>query len=398
VRLRSFVDAWNNFFFTPQSPTPIALFRIIYGLAIVATLLLLRPDWLAWFGPEGWVTLHTMRTIEPGPRLNLFVLLPQTNGWINAYFWVFLASAFLLTIGLLTRFNSILVYICLASLHQRNLEITHGGDTFLRVAGFFLMFAPAGAAFSVDRLIRIWRGKEGAAVPLSSPWAQRMIQFELALVYFVSFCWKVQGVSWIKGTALYYVYHLDEIQRFPVPNWFLRPIILKLGSWWALILEFALGVLIWIKELRYPLLALGLIFHLFLEYSLNLPMFEWDVLTAYILFVEPADLTRFWNWIRDRVNAHRDEALTVLYDGASERPRRIAELLRAIDVFHRLAITDLRSRQEAFDVPEGFDPTRLIVQTPSGLRQGATALRSIASAVPLLWPLAPIATLRRNAA
>jgi hypothetical protein len=397
VKLRSFVEAWNTFFFTPQSPTPIALFRILYGIMVVATLLLLRPDWLAWYGPHSWVTLDTMRGLEPGPRLNLFVILPQSNAWINALFWVSLASALLLTVGFLTRLNSILVFLFLASIDQRNLEITHGGDTFLRVAGFFLMFAPAGAAFSVDRLIRIWRGKESAQLEPKSPWAQRMIQFEMALLYFVSFCWKIQGGAWVKGTALYYVYHLDEIQRFPVPQWFLRPTLLKLGTWWALVLEFALGTLIWIKELRYTILALGLIFHLFIEYSLNLPMFEWDVLTAYILFVDPEDLSGAWNWIRTRVTAHLGEPTTVFYDGKSERPRRTAELLRALDIFHRLKLTDLRASETPPGIPQAADRNRLLVQTPTGISQGHEVLRALAPAVPILWPLALPEMFRRAA-
>src|SRR5262249_31932910 len=249
-----------------------------------------------------WVTQATMRTLEPGLRLDVFVLLPQTDAAINAFFWVFLAAAVLLTAGLWTRFSSIFVFVCLASMHQRNLEITHGGDTFLRVAGFFLMFAPAGAAYSMDRLIRIRRGKESAdAPPLVASWAQRMIQFELALLYFVSFCWKVQGTAWINGTALYYVYHLDEIQRFPLPQWLMHPLLLKIGSWFALALEFALAILIWVKELRYPLLVVGLLFHLFLEYSLNLPMFEWGVLWAYVLFVDGEDLDRFWGRVGEMV-------------------------------------------------------------------------------------------------
>jgi len=298
VRLKSLLDAWNSFFFAPQSPLPIALFRILYGLLVIATLLLLRPDWLTWYGPHAWVSLPTMHTLEPGSRLDLFTIIPQNDVWIEALFWVFLASAGLLTVGLFTRFNSLLVFLCLTSIQQRNLYVTSGGDTFLRLAGFFLIFAPAGAALSVDRLIQIRRGKEGASILPRSPWAQRMIQFELALLYFSSFCWKVQGAPWIQGTALYYVYHLDEFHRFPLPSLFLRPTMLKLGTWLALALEFSLGVLIWIKELRYFILALGVLFHLWLEYSLNIPMFEWDVLAAYVLFIEPDDMTRAWNWMR----------------------------------------------------------------------------------------------------
>jgi Vitamin K-dependent gamma-carboxylase len=300
--LKSLPAAWNTFFFAEQSPLPIALFRMAYGLLVIATLLLLRPDWLAWYGTHAWISLPTMQLVEPGRRLNLFAVIPQTDGWINALFWVFLGSAVLLTVGLLTRINSVIVFLCLTSIHQRNLFILHGGDTFLRLAGFFLIFAPAGAALSLDRLFRIWRGNEDALFELrpESPWAQRMIQIQLAILYFAAFCSKVKSPLWLQGTALYYVYHLDAFKRFPVPAWFLRPTILKLASWSALVIEFSLGVLIWVRGLRYIVLALGLLLHLWLEYSLNIPLFQWDVLSAYILFVDPADISRAWNWIGSR--------------------------------------------------------------------------------------------------
>jgi hypothetical protein len=305
VILRRLIEAWESFFFTPQSPFPVALFRILYGLCVMATLLLLRSDWLDWYGVHGWVTLSTMTRVEPGMRLNLFTVMPQNDHWIAVFFWIFLAFAVLLTVGLLTRISSVAVFLCLVSIQQRNLFLLHGGDTFLRVAGFFLMFAPAGAALSADRWIRVRRGKEGEETAPRAPWAQRMIQFELAFMYFVSFLWKLKGNTWLEGTALYYVVHLHSIARFPIPGWVEHPAILKIGSWFALLLEFSLGVLIWFRRFRYPLLLIGLVFHLCIEYALNLPMFEWDVLIAYVLFIEPADLERAWLglqrlWIRRR--------------------------------------------------------------------------------------------------
>ncbi len=305
MSLRRLLEAWNEFFFAPISPVPIALFRILYGLDVIATLILLRPDWLGWYGPHGWVSFSTVLKAEPGMRLDLFRVLPQSDRWIDAFFWVSLAFAVFLTVGFLTRISSAMVFLCLASIQQRNPYIGHAGDTFLRVAGFFLIFAPAGAALSLDRLIRIRRGKEGPEIQPRSPWAQRMIQFELSLLYLMSFWWKSMGVAWVNGTALYYVFHLNEFRRFPIPSWIQHPILLKLETWMTLGLEFALGVLIWFKELRYPLLLLGLLFHLTLEYSLNIPMFQWDVLAAYVLFVDPADLTRAGNWIRSRWRAEQ---------------------------------------------------------------------------------------------
>ncbi len=292
--------AWDRFFFEPQSPLPIALFRILYGLCVTATVLLLHGDWLDWFGAHSWVSLATMKAVEPGIRINLFSLMPQDDRWIAAFFWIFLLFALLLTFGLWTRISSAVVFLCLTSIDQRNLFINHSGDTFLRVIGFFLVFAPAGAALSVDRLLRVRRGREGPEVPLRSPWAQRMIQFELALLYLISFCWKMKGDTWVQGTALYYVTHLHSMGRFPLPLWIQHPLLLKIGGWLILALELCLGTLIWVRRFRYPLLLMGLLFHLFIEYSINVPMFQWDVLTAYVLFIDPADLERAWNFIRRR--------------------------------------------------------------------------------------------------
>jgi hypothetical protein len=301
VILRSITDAWNSFFFTPISPIPIALFRIIFGVLVTANLLLLYPDWLDWYGAHAWLSMETMHHLEPGARLNLFALIPQSDTWVMALFWVFLGSAILLTIGCLARFNSLLVFLSLNSIQQRNLYITHGGDTFLRLAGFFLIFAPAGAALSLDRLIRVQLGKEGTSIEPRSPWAQRLIQFQLSLLYLAAFCSKAQGDTWVQGTALFYVYHLDELHRFPLPSWFLHPTVLKLGSWWTLAVEFALGALIWIEDLRYHILALGICLHLGLEYSLNIPLFQWDILSAYILFVDPDDITHACTRVRRAV-------------------------------------------------------------------------------------------------
>jgi Vitamin K-dependent gamma-carboxylase len=296
MTLRAIFRAWNDFFFKEEPPSAIALFRIFYGLLVIATLIQLRPYWLTWYGSRGWVSMPTALSLEPGTRFNLFSIISGSDRWIDALFWVSLVSAGLLTIGLLTSLNSVLVFLCLTSIQERNLFITHGGDTFLRLAGFFLIFAPAGAVFSVDRWMRVRHRREPNEVRPRSPWAQRMIQLQLALLYVSAFLAKIKGAPWLQGSALFYIYHLEEFRRFPLPTWFFHPVVLKLGSWSALALEFSLGVLVWVREFRYPLLTLGVLFHLWLEYSLNIPLFQWEVLSAYVLFVDPRDLSRAHKW------------------------------------------------------------------------------------------------------
>src|SRR6202041_1954309 len=148
MSLRKLRELWDDFFFTPQSPVPIALFRIFYGICVSATILLMHADWLNWYGVHAWVSLPAMRQVEQGTRINLFTVMPQDDRWIAAFFWVFLVCALMLTAGLWTRLSSIAVFVCLTSIQQRNLLILHGGDVFLRVTGFFFLFAPAGGGAS----------------------------------------------------------------------------------------------------------------------------------------------------------------------------------------------------------------------------------------------------------
>jgi hypothetical protein len=115
-------------------------------------------------------------------------------------------------------------------------------------------------------------------------------------------------------------------------------------------------------------------------------MFQWDVLSAYVLFIDAGDLERVWNRIRDRTGAHFGKRVTVIYDGSSERLRRIANLLGAIDIFSRLSFVDSRdaaalggARVKARD--------ELEVEASFGARHGLDAVRTVASVVPLLWPV-----------
>lgn len=276
----------SDYFFKPISPYPLALFRILVGLCACTTLLLLHNQWLAWFGVRGWVSMETIAKAETGFRVDLFALIPHDDRWIAAFFWLLLAASITLTAGLGTRLSTIVLYLGLNSLNQRNTLIFHGGDTLLRTVMFFLIFAPAGAALSLDRLLKLRKNHAPhTPAPPVSPWAQRLIQIQIAVVYLASFLWKLKGAPWRDGTALYYVLHLGEIRRFPIPAFFYQPWAFHTLSWITMLFELSFPLLIWFKPFRNPLLIIGILFHLSLEYTLNLPMFQWEMLCIYPLFL-----------------------------------------------------------------------------------------------------------------
>jgi Vitamin K-dependent gamma-carboxylase len=388
--LRLIVTSWDDFFFKPQRPTPVALFRIFYGLLNIANLALLRPEWLTWYGRHAFMSMQTLDRFSKGARLNLFVLLPQTDFAVNVFFWIFMACAISLTVGFMTRFTCVAVYLCLMSIHERNDYILNGADTVMTVTGFFLMFSAAGGVLSVDRLRRIWAGREGPEIPLYSPWAQRMIQLQISIGYISTFGAKMLGKTWRNGTAIYYVLHLDGFRRFPVP-FANRLIATKLMTWGTLVIEFSAGFLVWIRELRYAVLVAAFLLHMSIEYSMNLPIFEWIMVSTYVTFLYPEDLSKAWSWICERLGPRLGAMGTVVYDGASGSSLRAVNTLRALDVFHRVRFLDLHSEEGSaiFHGAGGAaDLDRVRFMTSSGPQEGLSGLCAIAPLVPMLWPLA----------
>jgi len=174
-----------------------------------------------------------------------------------------------------------------------------------------------------------------------------MIQIELSLLYLTTFWSKTLGPAWVDGTALYYVYRLDDFHRFPMPGFLNTMALIKLQTWFTLAAEFSLGALVWIKELRYPVLLMGVLLHLSLEYSINAPMFQWTILAVYLSFVDAGVLERAWLRIRRRVTSGSGEPVLVEYDPQLIESRRGADVLSALDIFGRLRLVNSRQGRSA---------------------------------------------------
>ena len=399
ISVRDITRCWNRFFFEPESPLPIALYRILFGIAVLANHALLLPEVDDWFTDRGILSFAATQRMIGGGGYSLFAWLPATDAWVWTIFLLSCLSAFMLTIGFLTRASSILLFATLVTLHHRNPLVLNSGDTFFRATSFFLMFSQAGVALSLDRLIRIARGKESGDPAPRAPWAMRMIQLQLAFLYIWAFAWKAMGTMWFSGTAVYYTSRLSEFWRFPVPYVFEHLWTIKLWSWATLLVELALGTLIWIKEFRYWVLLAGVLLHLGIEYSMNIQLFAFIMIGAYVTFVDPKHLESAFAWLRAKWNSATrfKNPIPVLYDGNCSFCIRTLEVVRRLNVFRRLEFVNMHDPQTRERFPD-FDPERgdreMLVPTKNGWLGGFFAFRHAAWHLPLFWPLLPLLYLR----
>jgi uncharacterized membrane protein YphA (DoxX/SURF4 family) len=268
--LRALVRLWNEFWFRPQSTSTLALLRIVVGTITVVWTLVLAPDFDNFFGPDGVAT---------GPRL-----APLLAGLL-------LVAAICLTVGFRTRLAAVTVLFCLLVLYHVNSLVWNTGDTLLRHLLLFLALSPAGAAVSVDSARR-GRGRQWE-FPLRPPWALRLVQVQVALMYVVSFTSKLKGSSWRGGTAVSYVLRIVPDQRFALPTAITSSVTwAHVFTWGTLAVEGAIPLLVWNRRTRPFVLAAGAALHLSIDLTLRTGFFTWIVLASYVSFVPPETAER----------------------------------------------------------------------------------------------------------
>lgn len=291
MKLTDIQDIWNRIFFDKKPAEGIAIFRILLGLLALFTFfqdtLRLEDFW----GPYAIQSVETGLKNYHFPTLNIFQYFKLTYSILYSLIAVQFLSLICLILGFKTRFFSILAFVLLVSFQQRNINMLSSADLLLRIMFFIMMFAPIANVLSLDSLLA---KKKGKPLPKDvSPWAHRLIQIQIAVVYISTIIAKSKGETWLDGSAVYYSTRLIDLTRFPVPflldwKWFLT-----LSTWLTLLIELSLGTLIFIKEFKKPLIVLGIIFHLGIEYMMTIPTFEILMIFGLLTMFELDDYRTF---------------------------------------------------------------------------------------------------------
>src|SRR4051812_28262555 len=184
LSIRRILEGFGKFFFRPISPINVAIYRIALGALVIINALIYWPLRFVWFGEIGTLTLNGSHMVAAPPRLNLFDWFEPSDQLVTAVLAIHLLAAILMTAGFFTRTSALIVFFTLTSLHHRNALVLNSGDTVMRLMVCYMIFSHAGRALSVDKWLRVKRGKEGPELGEFSPWAQRIMQIQLAMVYF----------------------------------------------------------------------------------------------------------------------------------------------------------------------------------------------------------------------
>ncbi len=328
--------AWNRFFFQPTSARPLGAIRILYGLLAMANLAFCAVDLELWYTDQGLIQGDAIRAIAGRFQHSPLHYL-QDPASIRAAFAFTAAAAFFLTIGLRSRLMSILFYLGMLSIQMRNTMSSSGADVLMMTFAFHLMLSPCGAAYSVDAWIERRKRGGAEAEALMLPWTLRLIQVQISLIYLVAGVLKAGGAYWQNGTALHYVFTNTEVRRLDLSFLCEYPTLINLMTYGAVLGELMLAFFLWFRACRPFVLWVGVLLHLGILISINIPCFGEAMWIGYLAFLTPPefnnlvaaiDVRRMFRRGRSRVEAANEAASipfpstsTIRIDGPAPPPR-----------------------------------------------------------------------------
>jgi Vitamin K-dependent gamma-carboxylase len=311
--------AWGRFWFAPEPTSTLALVRVGVGLLALGWTLSLLPDLFSFFSDDG---ILPKQPPEGSGAWGLLEIFPSDLALVVVYV-ALLAGSVALVLGLWTRVASLLAFLGLLAFERRNFAILNSGDGLVRILALFLVLAPAGASLSLDRLRsardRFWE------FPSRAPWALRLIQIQVSVLYLSTVWQKARGDTWNDGTAVSYAQRVADLERFPLPSALTNSLtISNLATFGTLATELALGVLVWNRRLRPWVLGLGLALHAAIEYSIRVGFFSLAIFASYLAFVPPDTARTFILATRERLPRSRLPALAPLRRKLGARVRGAA--------------------------------------------------------------------------
>ncbi|MGI9644334.1 MAG: HTTM domain-containing protein [Ilumatobacteraceae bacterium] len=275
----------------PRLAWTLALVRVLYGLLLLAWTVSLLPDASVFLAEDGLVAPEFASPV--GWR---WFDLSSTTASLVALA-ALAAGAVSITIGWRPTGWLLLAFVLLVAIQRRDPLIINSGDILIRNLALLLALCPTGAALSVDR----WRNHGRTSLwtaPMIAPWGLRLVQLQVVVVYFFAF-WSKSGGLWRNGTAVSTALRIDDLQRFPAPDWLVESVVLiAVATWGALAIELALATLLWVKHLRPLLIPLGILLHASIDSVLLVGFFGPAMIVGLLSFTDA-------DWLDRKVAAFR---------------------------------------------------------------------------------------------
>lgn len=274
--LRTLIQRVDSFFSTPQAPAPLGVFRILMAAFVLIQAFTWYPDWEAFFGREGWIQWEISRALNQAWNIHI----SQLYDWLHplglsermvvfGHFWIYVISAGCLLVGWHTRLAAIFTWLCHLVIMSSVPTFIYGVDIFLHIALFYLMWMPVAKAFSLD----LYQGRVTGEATWGVTMSMRVLQLHMCLAYFSAGYEKMLAPDWWNGNVLWRSLVQPDFRQFNFLWLADYPWVVKLLSWFTMVVETGYCIGMWIPRVRIGWLAGIISLHLGIMLFLGLYYF-----------------------------------------------------------------------------------------------------------------------------
>jgi predicted DCC family thiol-disulfide oxidoreductase YuxK len=387
--------AWSRFWFQNSATSPLELARIGIGGALLVNYSLAAPYLFDFWSDSGWI-----------PRE--IPLKEVADSWAYSVLFCFTAPWHWIA------FHSLFLQCCFAFMVDGGManvvgQVDRSGrPDFLRLSQprDFLRRRPDSCESAVypvscaDRKsveprpgTRRPRGQAAKprrrAAPYRSPWAcacTRLMQIQMAVVFFYSGASKLKGDDGWNGDAIWLVFTSEEYHNGPFVDFLASHYwLVNAATYGTVLIEIAFPFLIWQRATRPYLLAAAVLLHLQFAALMGLFYFAFVMIAGHMSFVRPEWLKRLGAaWKRMMGD------LTMIYDGNCGFCVRSMAWLLAFDGLRQIAIRNFGTDPSPIVNDAQLEKALYTVRPGGPPLSGFEAYRYAVLRVPGLWWLIPL--------
>lgn len=383
----AFGRVWSKVWFQESSTSPLELARIGIGLALLLHYGQATPYLFDSWGELGWMPRQLLEDMSDPWAYSVFFYFTAAWQWITFHiFFLLCCLAFML--GWRTSWVKWGVLLGQISYDYRFLILSYGVDKILGCLLFILCLAPIGNALSLDRVrssraIKL-KNLEAALPPYCSPWAgacTRLMQIQMAVVFFYSAISKLGGDDWWNGDAVWIVFTTSEhYNRFALGALASHYWLVNIATYGTILIEIAFPFLIWQRATRPYLLAAAIVLHLQFAMLMGLFYFSFVMIMGHMSFLRPEWLTRLGAaWKRAMGN------MEMVYDGNCGFCVRSMAWFLAFDGLGQIKVRDFRTHPSPVVSDAQLEKALYLILPDSRALPAFEAYRYVVLRVPGLW-------------
>ena len=386
--IRKSKELWFRIWFQDKNTVPLEVSRLGVGFLLFVNYAMLLPsDMLALYSDSGVFSRAVVPEMTQLEWFSLFVFFD--HDWqVLTFHYVFVVLCFLLFVGWKTGWVKWLVLIGHISYFNRNEFLFYGVDTVAIALLLILCIAPIGSALSLDRVrkVREYKKQYGLEAILPLPTSQRgfacqrLMQLQMAVIYFSAGIEKLYGDMWWSGVAPWVALNNNETAFFPTELLADQFWIINLMAFGTILIEISYTFLIWGYKTRPYLLIAALFLHVSIAVMMGMYFFASMMIFGHLAFMRRHWFAHAGQWWKEKMGA-----MEMIYDGECGFCKRAMASFLAYDGLNQISVRDYRTNPSPVVASEKVDKALYLVTEDERAIPGFDAYQYAVLRVPGLW-------------